>query len=208
MKVELLPEEERERIKVICQRLFHENYLLEYRFSAANGMKKADPDYLFAWQRREELSELLEQCGWQLRVDNREGVLYLISDYPGAYVPLKKLESQCLFVLYLLYDERRMQESGTAEVWCSVRDVMEKLTTLNIVKSVPKQERAAVLRTLEEKRLVDKPAGQWGDLETRFLILPSILCTLSQEKIAALRRHYSEEPEESIDMAEEGEDTE
>lgn len=203
MKVEQLPKEERERIKTVCQRLFHENYLLEYRFSAASGMKKADPDYLFAWQRREELSELLEQCGWKLEEEKREGVLYLVSDFPGAYPPLKKLESQCLFALYLLYDERRMQADGASEVRCSVRDVMEKLTTLNIVKAVPRQERAAALRTLEEKRLIDKLEGQWSELESRFLILPSILCALRPEKIAALRRHYSGMPEKAAGQTEE-----
>lgn len=196
MKWDTLREEEQKHIRTICQRLFHENFLLEFRFSAKDAMKKSDPDYLFAFQHFSEMSELLDACGWTLHKDDRAGVIYLTSGYPGAYLPLKKLESQFLFALRLLYDERRLQAVHTAEVRCTVRDIIEKLNTLNAIEIVNKQERADALRTLETRNVISRIAGNWSELDTSLVILPSILCVLSSEKIAALRHHYEQRKKE------------
>lgn len=192
MKWDSFTAEEQERTRAICQRLFHENFLLEFRFSAKDGMKKADPDYLFAFQRFSALAELLDGCGWQLHKDDRAGVMYLTSGYPGAYLPLKKLESKFLFALRLIYDDRKLQAVNTAEVLCTVRDIVEKLSTLNAIDVVTKQERAEALRMLESRNIIQRLSGAWTELDTRLVILPSILCALSAEKIAALRNHYAQ----------------
>lgn len=188
--------DEQERIRAICQRLFHENFLLEFRFSAKDAMKKADPDYTFAYQKFSVLSELLDACGWRLHKDDRAGVMYLTSTYPGAYLPLKKLESQFLFALRLIYDDKKMQAAHTSEVLCSVRDIVEKLSTLNAADNITKQDRNDALRTLEARHIIERISGAWAELDTSLVILPSILCVLSTDKIAALRNHYAQAEQE------------
>lgn len=196
MNWDTLNPDEQERVRTICQRLFHENFILEFRFSAKDAMKKADPDYTFAYQKFSVLSELLDACGWRLHKDDRAGVMYLTSAYPGAYLPLKKLESQCLFALRLIYDDKKMQAAHTSEVLCSVRDILEKLNTLNAAESITKQDRNDALRTLEARHLIERISGSWSELDTTLVILPSILCVLSTDKIAALRNHYAQAEQE------------
>jgi len=202
-----------ERVREVCQELFHRNYITEFTFSPNESLKKANIDYSFIMSHYDAIEELLDCSGWKLRHDELVRVLYLTSDHVNAKVILNKIESYFLLALRLIYDEKKSRASASGEVFMVVRDIIEQLTTLGAVDSVPKQEREKALRTLANKNIISRMTGKWGDMDARLAILPSIICAISSAKIKNVLEMLSaggnEDPEPMADADEEsGEDDE
>jgi len=198
----------RESVRKVCQELFHNNYITEFVFSPNDSLKKANSDYSFIMTNYEAIEELLDNCGWKLHHDEHVRVLYLTSDYTSAKVVLSKIESYFLLTLRLLYDERKTRASASGEVFIIVRDIVEQLTTLGAIESVSKAEREKALRTLTNKNIISRMTGKWGELDTRFAILPSVICAISSDKIKNVLEMVSTNAYESADDTEEYEEDE
>lgn len=186
MKIDGYDDAALERVREVCQSLFHGNYITEYVFAPNEALKKADERYSFVMAHYEAIEELLDRTGWRLCHDDRSGVLYLSSDYAQAKVILTKTESFFLLSMRLLYDEKKTQASASGEVFVTARDVVEQLTTLGALDKVTKQDRDKSLRTLAGKNIVARMSGKWGDMDCRLAILPSVVCAISAEKTKAV----------------------
>jgi hypothetical protein len=182
MKIDEYDDATLERVREVCQELFHGNYITEYVFAPNEALKKASESYSFVMSHYDAVEELLDRCGWRLCHANRSGVLYLTSDYAQAKIILTQKESFFLLAMRLLYDDKKTQASASGEVFVTVRDVVEQLTTLGAVDQITKQEREKSLRTLASKNIVSRMTGKWGDLDARLAIRPSIVCAISSEK--------------------------
>ncbi|MBQ7230678.1 MAG: DUF4194 domain-containing protein [Oscillospiraceae bacterium] len=186
MKIDVLDQQDLERTREVCQKLFHENYITEYVFAPNDALKQANEDYSFIMAHYQAVEELLDRCGWELCHDARAGVLYLNSHYTMAKMSLSQLESYILLGMRLLYDEKRTQASASGEVFVTAMEIVELLTSLNAVDQVNKRDRGKALRTLAGKNIVAKMTGKWEDPDVRLAILPSIVCALSQDKLKAV----------------------
>lgn len=178
--------ETREKIRKLCHKLFDENYILEFVFAPNDTLRKANPDYTFLSLHFDCAAELLEQCGWKLNQDDRAGVIYLTSLYPSTKVTLTKTESYYLFGLRLLYDEKKMRASASGEVFATVRELLEKLSTLDALDPVGRQERERALRTLQNKNIITRITGKLTEPNAQLAIMPSILCAISAPKVKRL----------------------
>ena len=185
-------EETKEKIRDICQELFHNSFITEYVFAPNDSLKKANASYSFIMQHYEAIEELLEHCGWRLRHDEQVRVLYLTSENARAKLVLNKIESYFLLALRLIYDDKKSRASATGEVFITARDIVEQLTTLGAVSSVLKQDREKALRTLAGKNLIARLTGKWGDMDARLAILPSIVCVVSSDKTKSVLEMLSE----------------
>ena len=175
-----------DKIREICQELFHSNYITEFVFAANESLKRVNNSYSFVMSHYDAVEELLDHCGWKLRHDERVGVLYLTSDYANAKINLTKIESYFLLALRLIYDEKKTQALTSNEVVVTVRDIIEQLTSLGAVDSITKQDREKALRTLYSKNILSRMTGKWGDMDARLAILPSVVCAISPEKTRAV----------------------
>jgi hypothetical protein len=63
MLIDELSSEKREDIKLLCQKLFNENYIPEYIFAANEKLRKANPDYSMLLACFDAVSEILDSCG-------------------------------------------------------------------------------------------------------------------------------------------------
>lgn len=191
-----------ERVREVCQELFHKNYITEYVFAPNEALKKANDSFSFVMAHYDAIEELLERCGWKLCQDPRAGVLYLFSEYAPAKVILTKIESYFLLAMRLLYDDKKTQASASGEVFVTTREVVEQLTTLGAVEQVTKQEREKALRTLAGKNIIARMTGKWGEMDSKLAILPSVVCAISAEKTKAVVNMLSAQPqEEEVDEA-------
>jgi len=189
-----------ETVREVCQELFHKNYINEFVFSPNESLKKANFHYSFIMSHYNAIEELLGHSGWKLRHDELARVLYLTSDYSVARVVLNKIESYFLLAVRLIYDDKKTHASASGEVYITVRDIIEQLTTLGAVDSVPKTDREKALRTLAGKNIISRMTGKWGDMDARLAILPSVICAISSEKTAnVLKMMSSGEAEEQND---------
>ena len=189
----------RDSVRRVCQELFHNNYITEFVFSPNDSLKKANLDYSFIMANYDAIEELLDNCGWKLQHDEHVRVLYLTSDYASSKVVLNKLESYFLLALRLIYDEKKTRASASGEVFITVRDIVEQLTTLGTVESVSKQEREKALRTLSNKNIISRMTGKLGEMDTRLAILPSVICAISSDKLKNVLEMMSANAEESVD---------
>lgn len=188
-----------ERIREVCQELFHGNYITEFIFAPNDSLKKANENYSFIMSHYDAVEELLDRCGWQLCHDPRAGVLYLSSVYARAKVILTKMESYFLLAVRILYDEKKTQASASGEVFVTTREIVEQLTTLGAVAQISKQQREAALRTLAGKNIIARMTGKLGELDARIAILPSVVCALSAEKTKAAANMLAVQGEDEVD---------
>lgn len=199
-----------ERTREVCQALYHSSYINEYLFSPNESLKKANANYSFIMSHYDAIEELLDRSGWKLRHDELARVLYLTSDYVSAKIVLNKIESYFLLAMRLIYDEKKTRASASGEVYITVRDVIEQLTTLGAVDSVTKSEREKALRTLANKSIISRMTGKWGDMEARLAILPSVVCAISSEKtknvLEMLHTSEFEDTDTAVDAEENGEE--
>lgn len=175
-----------ERIREVCQELFHKNYITEYIFAPNEALKKANESFSFIMAHYEAIDELLERCGWKLCQDPRAGVVYLSSEYAPAKVILSKIESYFLLAMRVLYDDKKTQASASGEVFVTTQEIVEWLTTIGAVEQVTKQDREKALRTLAGKNIVVRMTGKWGEMDSRLAILPAVVCAISAEKTKAV----------------------
>ena len=200
-----------EKVREVCQELFHSNYITEFVFTPNESLRKANINYSFIMSHYDAISELLDNCGWKLRHDEQARVLYLTSDYTSAKVVLGKIESYFLLALRLIYDDKKTQATASGEIFITVRDIVEQLTTLGAVDSVLKTDREKALRTLSNKNIISRMTGKWGDMDARLAILPSVICAISADKTRGVLEMLSasaKEEEGPITEEEEEEDYE
>lgn len=193
MRIDQESAETREEIRELCHKLFDENYILEFVFAPNDTLRRANPDYSFLSLNFDCVAELLEQCGWKLNQDTQAGVIYLTSLYPSTKVTLTKTESYYLFGLRLLYDEKKMRASASGEVFATVQELLEKLSTLDALEPVSRQERERALRTLQNKNIITRIAGKLTEPDAQLAIMPSILCAISAPKVKRLLESLPEE---------------
>jgi len=202
MKIDEYDDITLDRVREVCQELFHGNYITEFVFAPNDALKKANYSYSFVMSHYDAIEELLDRCGWKLCHDRDSNVLYLTSSYTQAKIILTKTESYFLLAMRLLYDDKKTQSSASGEVFVTTRDIVEKLVTLGAVEQVTKQERDKALRTLAGKNIVARMGGKWDDLDARLAILPSIICALSSDKTKAVVKMLSAQETEEEEAAE------
>ncbi len=199
MLIDELSIEEKERIKLLCQKLFHENYIPEYIFSPNEQLRKANPDYYTLLAHFGAISELLDSCGWSLNRDDNAGVIYITSYFPIAKAILSKNESYFLFALRLIYDQKKTSASATGHVFILIRDLVEQLSSLGALDQVSKQERKKALQTLRNKNIISKISGDLSELDSKIAILPSILCVISATKVELLKKSLECKEEDELE---------
>lgn len=186
MKIDVYDGAVLERVREVCQELFHKNYITEYVFAPNEALKKANDSFSFIMAHYDAVAELLDRCGWKLCHDPRAGVLYLSSEYALSKVVLTKMESYFLLALRLLYDEKKTQASASGEVFVTTKEIVEQLTMLNTVDQISKKEREQALRTLAGKNIITRMTGKWGEMDAKLAVLPSVVCAISAEKTKAV----------------------
>ena len=205
MLIDQLGDTTKEDIKLVCHKLFHENYITEFVFAPNENLKKANSDYSFLLHYYDEIGELLQQCGWELCRDDRVNVIYITSTFTMAKVVLSKTESYFLFALRLLYDQKKTQASASGEIFIFVNEIVEQLSTLGAMEPVTKQERERALRTLQNKNIITRITGKLSDIDAKIAILPSVVCAISAKKVELLTKSLSDQ-DKNTDVEEEDEE--
>lgn len=202
MKIDEYDDKLLEQVREVCQELFHGNYITEYVFAPNDSLKKANESYSLIMAHYAAIEELLDRCGWKLCHDPRSGVLYLDSYYAKAKVILTQTESFFLLALRLIYDDKKISASASGEVFITVRELIERLTTLGAVDRITKQDREKSLRTLASRHIITRMTGTWADLDARLAILPSVVCAISAEKTKAVLNVLASKGKEELEEEE------
>ncbi len=119
---------------------------------------------------------------------------------------LDKFTTVILYILRLMYDQKRENINLTEQIVVTVSEI---INTLNEIGAYDKKkpsgtEIKTALRTIAGFNIIQKIDGAYEDPETRIIILPSILFAVTAESITKINENIKngESEDESLEEAE------
>ena len=177
MKLELLNEQERERIRSVIQSLLVCNFLTREHDAAL---------YIAARRYREEIAEYFQVIGWEFRVDERYEIVWLLSAGMAHRRALTLEESIWLLVLRLLYEEKRTGLNLSAFPMTTLAEIRAKYLALHL----PDLKKTAIQRLTQlskQYRLADVLDRDLSE-EARIRLFHTLSLAVDGEELSDLHR--------------------
>ncbi|WP_051343912.1 DUF4194 domain-containing protein [Alicyclobacillus herbarius] len=182
-----LTERDREELARIVSLLFEQTFLLRDVWDAKERRTVTNRDYRFVERVLPVLQAYLAVSGFQLQVDGRRGVMALYNRFGRNRARVDKLTTYVLYTLRLIYDEQMEQASMRHEVVIPLQELIAKLHTLGLVdRRLAATQLEQTLNRLRRRGILARVAGNARDLDSRWLIYPSITILVSDERINLL----------------------
>lgn len=187
-----LTQKEKDEFSAICNKLMSVTYILR---DGTDG--RISKEYRFIEANFDIIYDYLELCGWRLYKDIQYGVIYVRNTEGYNKLPLNKLTTIMLVTMRFIYEESRGQASATNDVCVTVGALFGKIVNeFSIYTKMPAQkERKDSFRILEAHNLIRKLDESFDDVECRFVILPSVLIAVPNEKCKTICDSFKDERE-------------
>jgi len=170
---------QRDKFRTAANKLLNQCFLLR---------KKEDTrkEYIYIRENRNLFAELFDLLGYELRINEDQGVIALISQYDNGRLQLNKADSIMLLILRLLYIEKRKEISGSYEdVTVIMEEIREKYALLKI-RSKPAMDKGMEKRMVSLFRKYNIILNLDTDVnqaDARILIYPSVMMAVPVENI-------------------------
>lgn len=177
MKLELLNEEERIRIRNVIQSLLSCNFLTREHDAAL---------YIAARRYREELAEYFQVIGWEFSVDERYEIVWLLSTGMAHRRALTMEESIWLLVLRLIYEEKRTGLSLSTFPMTTLAEIHAKYMALHL----PELKKTALQRLTQlskQYRLADVLDRELSE-EARIRLFHTLALAVDGEELSDLHK--------------------
>lgn len=180
---EEMSEKETKEFSRICNMLLSVTYILR---DGADG--RISKEYHFIDSHFELFSDYLELIGWKIYKDIQYGIIYVRNVDGLNKLTLNKLTSVMLVAIRIIYEESRIKASNTSNVCITVGSLFDKIVNEFSMysKKPPQKEIKESFRILEAHNLIKRLDDSFDDIECRFVILPSVLIAVSNEKSKAI----------------------
>ena len=170
---------QKEKFRVAANKLLNQCFLLRKR----EDTKK---EYIFVRQNRELFIPFFDLLGYELKINEDQGVIGIVNQFGTGRLSLGKYESIYLLILRILYVEKR-KELGTftEEATVLMEEIREKYAMLKI-KAKPlldkgiERHMTSLFRRYNLIRNLDSDVSQ---PDARIIIYPSILMAVTVEDI-------------------------
>lgn len=170
---------QKERFRIAANKLLNQCFLLK---------KKQDTkkEYIFVRQNRGLFVPYFELLGYDLKINEDQGVIALVNQFGTGRLSLGKYESIFLLILRLLYVEKR-KELGTfsEEVTVLMEEIREKYALLK-VKTKPMLDKGMerqMISLFRRYNLVQNLDSDVNQADARIIIYPSVIMAVSVENI-------------------------
>ena len=170
---------QKEKFRIAANKLLNQCFLLRKR----EDTKK---EYIFVRQNRELFVPFFDLIGYDLRINEDQGVIGIVNQFGTGRLSLGKYESIFLLILRILYIEKR-RELGTfsEEVTVLMEEIREKYAMLKIKKRPilnkgTEEQFVSLFRKYNIIRNIDSNVAQ---PEARIVIYPSIVMAVQVENI-------------------------
>ncbi|NLA10530.1 MAG: DUF4194 domain-containing protein [Firmicutes bacterium] len=191
---EQLNDKEKAFFSEIVNRLLARTFLVFEREEDRRGYRFVER-HLTLFQR------YLELAGWDLFHDRQLAVIQLYNRDERNRRNFTIQETIFLFILRLLYDDKRRELRLTDQVFATGQEIQEKYFALGIRQRLPaREDLQRILRLFSRFSLLDLKRGHWRDPEALYLLYPSLLLVLNTADLESLAQWLSEQaawPEES-----------
>lgn len=201
---------ERERFQKIVNQLLGKTFIVNNVFDENKSTSVMNPDYRFIERNLELFRNYLELGGWKLERNDNYEVIYITSQFGYNKMHFDKFTTIILYILRLMYDQKRENINLTEHVVVKVNEV---ISTLNEIGAYDKKRPSLIeiktaLRTIARFNIIQKIDGVYENPETNLIILPSILFAINAESIAKINENIRESKDETEEEIEEMEEEE
>lgn len=195
----------KEKFRIAANKLLNQCFLLKRR----DDTKK---DYSFVRENRELFSEYFELLGYELKINEDQGVIGLVNQFGTGRIELSKYDSILLLILRLLYIEKRKELSTSSEdVTVLMEEIREKYAMLKI-KTKPildKGMERGMVRLFRRYNIIQNIDTDVSQADARIVIYPSVIMAVPVENINdyyEMTERKLEEYAANKDVAEDGEE--
>ncbi|MBS5570378.1 MAG: DUF4194 domain-containing protein [Clostridiales bacterium] len=158
----------KDKFKSAANKLLGECFLLKKHKDTAS-------DYNYILNNKDAFIEYFDILGYELIIDEQNGVIGLNNPLGTGRIHLKKIESILLLILRLLYIEKRKQLSQIDDVIIIADEIYDKYSMLKMNAKLDKTAMRNTLGMFQRYHLIGKLDADMSNPDTRILIYPSIL---------------------------------
>jgi hypothetical protein len=186
---EKLNSAEKDSFREVIQFFLVHTYIVETDYDFIDNMKRTNKMYLFAQRHLELLQEYFDIAGFTIESNPTYGVFALHNLLDTNRFHFDPMTTKIIFVLRLIYDEKRSQVTLSSNVFVTVSEIVQKLITLSAIsKKIPQNVLRDSFRQIANFQIIQKQSGNWYDPDTRFLILPSILFIVTNDQVTNIQK--------------------
>lgn len=170
---------QKEKFRTAANKLLNQCFLLRRR----EDTKK---EYVYVRQNRELFVPFFDLLGYELRINEDQGVIGIVNQLGTGRLALGKYESIFLLILRILYVEKRKELGAfSEEATVLMEEIREKYAMLRI-KAKPMLDKGMerqMISLLRRYNLIQSLDGDVSRPEARIVVYPSILMAVAVEDI-------------------------
>ena len=170
---------QKEKFRIAANKLLNHSFLLK---------KKEDTkkDYMFVKQNLEIFVTYFDLLGYDVKVNEDQGVIGLVNQFGTGRLELTKYESILLLILRLLYIEKRKElATFSEEVTVIMEEIREKYAMLKI-KAKPQLDKGMernFVKIFRKYNLIQNLDADVNQADARIIIYPSIVMAVTVENV-------------------------
>lgn len=170
---------QKEKFRIAANKLLNHCFLLKKR----EDTKK---DYFFVKQNLELFVTYFDLLGYDVKMNEDQGVIGLVNQFSVGRVELSKYESILLLILRLLYIEKRKElATYSEEVTVLMEEIREKYAMLKI-RTKPVMDKGMernFVKLFRKYNLIQNLDTDVSQADARIVIYPSIIMAVTVENV-------------------------
>lgn len=174
--IDVLENVPKEKFKATANKLLNECFIIKKN-------KDTVSEYNFILNYRDYFISLFDVLGYELVIQEDQGVIGINNPAGTGRIHLKKIESMLLLILRLLYIEERKKISQTGEVIVIVDQVYDKYNMLKMQNKLDKTTLRNSMGLFRRYHLIQNLDSDMSNPDTRVIIYPSILLAVANTSL-------------------------
>ncbi len=169
----------KDKFRATANKLLNECFIIKKN-------KDTVSEYNFILNYRDYFVSLFDVLGYELVIQEEQGVIGINNPAGTGRIHLKKIESVLLLILRLLYIEERKKISQTGDVIVIVDQVYDKYNMLKMPYKLDKTMLRNAMGLFRRYHLIQNLDPDMSNPDTRVIIYPSILLAVANASLDEL----------------------
>ena len=174
--IDVLENIPKDKFKATANKLLNECFIIKKN-------KDTVSEYNFILNYRDYFVSLFDVLGYELVIQEDQGVIGINNPAGTGRIHLKKIESMLLLILRLLYIEERKKVSQTGDVIVIVDQVYDKYNMLKMQNKLDKTTLRNSMGLFRRYHLLQNLDSDMSNQDTRVIIYPSILLAVANTSL-------------------------
>lgn len=174
--IDVLENVPKDKFRATANKLLNECFIIKKN-------KDTISDYNFILNYRNYFISLFDVLGYELVIQEDQGVIGINNPAGTGRIHLKKIESMLLLILRLLYIEERKKVSQTGDVVVIVDQVYDKYNMLKMQNKLDKTTLRNSMGLFRRYHLIQNLDVDMSNPDTRVIIYPSILLAVANSSL-------------------------